>query len=124
MATGEAGSLPRVLVWDSKTNAIHFTDRLCICVNIMHMDVSDDVFVFRGFHRRGVVHVAFSKDGQMLASVGIDVHHSVAVHRWAENELLFTGHVDKVSIPRMKDIEDVPDVLIIYSGEMFGLCVW
>lgn len=74
-ATGDKGPNPRLVVWNTINHNILFSDR--------------------GFHRCGVNHVAFSKDGKLLASVGMDLEHCVAVHRWETNELLFTSFSDR-----------------------------
>ena len=36
--------------------------------------------VLGGFHAGGVAHVAFSHSGDLLATVGLDADHSVAVY--------------------------------------------
>lgn len=74
-ATGDKGPNPRLMVWNTVNHNILFSDR--------------------GFHHGGVDHVAFSKDGKMLASVGMDLEHCIAVHRWETNELLFTSFSDR-----------------------------
>jgi WD40 repeat protein len=74
-ATGEAGMHPRVIVWETDSREILFSDR--------------------DFHRDGIIHVSFSGDGRLLGTIGNDVYHSLALFDWDKNELLFTTFVDK-----------------------------
>ena len=71
----------------------------------------------RGFHRRGIIHVSFSSDGQLLAAVGMDVYHSVSVYRWAVKEVLFTSHVDKVGQPSLRlSSSSTPNLCLVSQG--------
>ena len=74
-ATGDAGPMPRILVWHTGSREI--------------------VFVDKAFHRNGILHLAFSDDGKLLGSVGNDVFHTLAVYRWSDNTILFTSYVDR-----------------------------
>eukprot|EP00606_Chrysophyceae_sp_TOSAG23-5_P001243 GSChrysophyteH2.ASY1.ANO1.529.1 assembled CDS len=73
-ASGEVGPRPRVIVWNTVTREVAFMDR--------------------DFHRGGIVCVAFSCDGKMLASVGNDLQHRLCVHRWEDQQCLFSSNVD------------------------------
>lgn len=74
-ATGEAGNLPRVLVWHTVTREV--------------------AFMSRGFHKDGIAALSFSNEGKLLSIVGNDPMHRVSVHRWETNETLFTADVDE-----------------------------
>ena len=62
VATGQAGKVPSVVVWDAITG--------------------ETVRTLRGFHKRAVSQVCFSTDGKLLASAGNDDKHSIAVYDW------------------------------------------
>jgi WD40 repeat protein len=100
VATGESAEIPRLIVWSTVTNAIHFSEKsappssLPILPDIS-FPTSASVSICRGFHRNGIIHTAFSADGKQLASVGLDLFHSVAVHLWRDKQLLYTCQVDK-----------------------------
>ena len=64
VATGQVGVRPSIVVWDAETG--------------------ETVQILYGFHRRAVCQLDFSPDGEMLASVGQDDDHSIAVYRWAD----------------------------------------
>ncbi len=83
VATGEMGAVPKIVVWNS-------TDR----VGFM-----DAVSVIKGFHRRAVLQLAFSPDGKLLASVGQDDDHSVAVWDWRAKTKVYSDRSDKVRAP-------------------------
>eukprot|EP00940_MAST-03C_sp_MAST-3C-sp2_P003191 g3191.t1 len=70
-ACGTYGSVPEVLVWNSRT--------------------MKTLQVHRGFHKRGIRRVAFSPDGMQLLTIGLDPDHSVAVYEWETNRVLFTS---------------------------------
>ena len=74
-ATGDIGPKPKLLIWHTKTREIMFLEKT--------------------FHRKGVIHVAFSNDGKLLAAVGNDNYHTLSVYRWADNTTLFTSQVDR-----------------------------
>jgi hypothetical protein len=62
IATGEVGKEARVLVWDSET--------LSCTAGLW------------GTHQGGVACLCFSRDGTRIASVGIDLEHSICVWDW------------------------------------------
>ena len=74
VASGEAGPIPRLIVWNSETKKVLYHNR--------------------DFHRNGIVHVSFSPDGHLLASVGNDNMQSIRVCRWEENIILFNSPVN------------------------------
>lgn len=65
VATGERGKKPGIRLWDARTGELRCE--------------------MRGFHTRGVVSLAFSQDMTLLASVGDDDDHSVALWEDASN---------------------------------------
>eukprot|EP00752_Nemacystus_decipiens_P008508 g7598.t1 len=73
-ATGEVGVEPKIIVWDTAT--------------------MQTVKVLKGFHRRAVTLLAFSENGALLASVGQDENHCLAVHDWEKGKLQHTGPSD------------------------------
>ena len=93
VATGDSHIMPTLLVWSSITKKILFSDR--------------------GFHQNGIIHTAFSHDGKQLASVGLDIFHSVAVHLWEENILLYSSQVDKGRCMSCNFLSDVGNTLAV-----------
>jgi microtubule-associated protein-like 6 len=75
IASGDVGPKPRLLVWHAVTHEILFADR--------------------SFHRNGIIHTAFSHDGRLLAAIGNDASHMLAVYHWAENKVVFTSLVSQ-----------------------------
>ena len=77
-AMGERGRKPSICVWD-----VHSGNTLVIC---------------SGFHRRGVTLLAWSPNGKMLASIGQDDNHSLAVYDTETGDLIASskGHQSKV----------------------------
>ncbi|CAM9178110.1 unnamed protein product, partial [Ectocarpus sp. 13 AM-2016] len=69
-ASGQRGRLPKVIVWE--------------------MGEMRTVRVLEGFHRRAVTTVTFSPDGRLLATMGADDHHGLAVYDWENSVLLCT----------------------------------
>mmetsp|Transcript_105800 Transcript_105800/g.182481 ORF Transcript_105800/g.182481 Transcript_105800/m.182481 type:complete len:736 (-) Transcript_105800:519-2726(-) len=67
VATGQIGKSPKICVWDVNTQTL--------------------VQEFAGYHQRAVVSVAFSADGSLLASVGLDDDHSIAVYDVTKGEM-------------------------------------
>jgi WD40 repeat protein/Ca2+-binding EF-hand superfamily protein len=67
IATGQMGRVPSISVWNPTT-----METKC---------------VLQGFHRRAVSLLAFSNDGKLLASVGHDDEHSLAIYDW-ENQTI------------------------------------
>ncbi|CAM9962636.1 unnamed protein product, partial [Ectocarpus sp. 8 AP-2014] len=65
MATGQEGSCPIVLVWDSASRPLKTKARL---------QLGDD--------KKGVSQVCFSSDGKLLAVACEDKGHTVMVFRW------------------------------------------
>ena len=64
VATGESGKSPKIIMWDPAT-----------------MEVLN---IIEGAHERGVVQLAFSPDGNTLASIGLDNQNSLTLHHWKE----------------------------------------
>lgn len=51
--------------------------------------------MIKGFHRRSVAKVAWSPDSRLIASVGADDDHSLAIYDWQDNHLLASAKVSK-----------------------------
>jgi microtubule-associated protein-like 6 len=77
-AMGEQGRKPKICIWD-----VHSGNTLMLC---------------GGFHRRGVTLLAWSPSGRMLASIGLDNDHSLAVYDAETGDLIASskGHQSKV----------------------------
>ena len=86
VATGELGARPKVFVWSATT-----------------LDV---LAIIRGVHRVGVLHVAFSGDGVLLATVGAPHEGAadrpaaqlVAIYDWRATLLLFAADVPAATL--------------------------
>ena len=65
---GDVGDAPSVHLWDANTGA--------------------SLVLIEGFHRGGVALLQFSDDGTLLASVGLDEHHTVALHTVRDGQLV------------------------------------
>eukprot|EP00003_Mantamonas_plastica_P007140 TRINITY_DN1595_c0_g1_i1.p1 TRINITY_DN1595_c0_g1~~TRINITY_DN1595_c0_g1_i1.p1 ORF type:complete len:1924 (+),score=719.51 TRINITY_DN1595_c0_g1_i1:2008-7779(+) len=78
VATGQIGKNPYVTIWDSNS-----------------MEVKSQL---KGFHKRGIAALDFSPDGEMLATVGIDDNHSIAVYNWQKGFMVASdkGSGDKI----------------------------
>lgn len=59
-------------------------------VIVWDMENMRTVVVLEGFHRRAVTIVKFSSDGRLLATMGADDHHGLAVYDWENSVLLCT----------------------------------
>ncbi|RYH27855.1 hypothetical protein EON65_12920 [archaeon] len=70
VATGEIGKFPKIVVWDANTG---------VTVQVIK------------FHKRGVSTIAFSADGMMVISCGMDDDRTVAVHNALTGSLLGKG---------------------------------
>ncbi|XP_015240079.1 PREDICTED: echinoderm microtubule-associated protein-like 6 [Cyprinodon variegatus] len=78
VATGQVGKDPYVCVWDSFT--------------------VQTVSLLRDGHTHGIACLAFSADGQRLASVGLDAKNTVCIWEWKKGRILATatGHSDRI----------------------------
>ncbi|KAM9364927.1 echinoderm microtubule-associated protein-like 6 [Pholidichthys leucotaenia] len=78
VATGQVGKDPYVCVWDSFT--------------------VQTVSLLRDGHTHGIACLAFSSDGQRLASVGLDAKNTVCIWEWKRGRILATatGHSDRI----------------------------
>nr|XP_020441832.1 echinoderm microtubule-associated protein-like 6 isoform X2 [Monopterus albus] len=78
VATGQVGKDPYVCVWDSFT--------------------VQTVSLLRDGHTHGIACLAFSGDGQRLASVGLDAKNTVCIWEWKRGRILATatGHSDRI----------------------------
>ncbi|EKX32589.1 hypothetical protein GUITHDRAFT_82168, partial [Guillardia theta CCMP2712] len=77
-ATGQVGRKALLCVWNTYT--------------------MQTLSVIRGFHDYGICSVSFNSDGSLLASVGMDVDHSIAVWDWktGQKRASATGHVNRI----------------------------
>jgi len=71
VATGQVGLVPRINIWATNT-------------------MENKVVLF-GFHKIGVAQLDFSPSGKLLASVGMDKYHSIAVYDWEAKLPVFTS---------------------------------
>ncbi|XP_041920810.1 echinoderm microtubule-associated protein-like 6 isoform X8 [Alosa alosa] len=78
VATGQVGKDPFICVWDTFT--------------------VQTVSILKDGHSHGVACLAFSSDGQRLASVGLDAKNTVCVWDWKKGKVLATatGHSDRI----------------------------
>ncbi|XP_065069605.1 echinoderm microtubule-associated protein-like 6 [Rhopilema esculentum] len=78
VATGQIGKNPSTHVWDARS--------------------MKTVAILKGFHRRGIICVDFSGDGNMLADVGMDDDHCICVWDWRKQEKIAStrGHKDVI----------------------------
>lgn len=78
IATGQIGRNPCTHVWD-------IVSMKCVAV-------------LRGFHKRGIICVDFSGDGEKLADVGLDDDHCICIWNWKKEEKLAStrGHKDVI----------------------------
>jgi len=78
VATGQVGKMPIIQVWSTET--------------------MQTLVTLRGFHEMGIAAVTFNKDGSKIASVGLDLDHSVAIWDWRRGARLATapGHTEKI----------------------------
>ena len=77
-AIGEIGRRPKVCIWD--------------------VNSGNTIMTIDGFHRRGVNLLAWSPSGSMLATVGLDNDHSIAVYNTETGDMIAEskGHQSKV----------------------------
>ena len=68
MATGEVNVNPTIHVWDANT--------------------LETLVVLKTSHKGGVLHLAFSGDGSLLLSVGMDKAFSLQVFQWKQNRTM------------------------------------
>jgi len=70
VATGEIGKFPKIVLWDANTGV---TIRVIL------------------FHKRGVANIAFSANGDLLVSTGMDDDRTVVVHNTRTGSVLGKG---------------------------------
>lgn len=71
VGTGEFGKKPSIHIWDS--------------------DTLETLSVFKGFHSNGISQLDFSPNRKYLASIGMDVYHSVAVYDCETSQRVFAS---------------------------------
>jgi WD40 repeat protein len=87
-ATGETGRQPSVIVWSSQDMR-----------SMARIECS---------HLTGVPLLAFNSKGDLLASIGLDENHTLAVHDWAKNVTVLRTHTDKREVFCMCYLADSP----------------
>ena len=71
VATGEAGRVPKIVVWRAEDQ---------VAVSTM-----------RGFHQAGIAFLSFSGNGNNLISISADRFHTCVVYDWRQQRLLATA---------------------------------
>lgn len=64
----------------------------------------------------GVSHLAFSNDGKLLASVGMDADHSIAVYEWESGKLVSSSKGSSAK-PLHLTFTHKDDKLVVVGGE-------
>jgi len=70
VATGEIGKFPKIVLWDANTG---------VTIRVIQ------------FHKRGVANIAFSANGELLVSTGLDDDRTVVVHNVRTGSVLGKG---------------------------------
>ena len=70
VATGEIGKFPKIVLWDANTG---------VTIRVIQ------------FHKRGVANIAFSRNGEVLVSTGMDDDRTVVVHNVRTGAVLGKG---------------------------------
>lgn len=91
VATGQQGARPCILLWDPTS----LMPKQCL----------------RGFHRRAVLLLRFSKDQRLLASIGGDDDHSLAIYAWRDAKIVATAAVCKRKVTPKEDEEHMLTVM-------------
>ncbi len=68
VATGEVNVNPNIHVWDART--------------------LETLIILKSSHKNGVMHLAFSGDGELLISIGMDTCFSIQVYQWEQGRTL------------------------------------
>ncbi|KAG3112607.1 Echinoderm microtubule-associated protein-like 6 [Phytophthora idaei] len=83
IATGEAALIPKIVIWSTQTLSESGAG-----------GGGGVLSVLRGFHRRGVSHLAWMPSGRTLVTVGQDEFHCVAVYQWEKAATSAEGNAD------------------------------
>ena len=73
VATGDEAVKSRIIIWNSTTFEIVFTDNSTL--------------------ENGISNISFSDDGSMICAMSNDFYHSVSIIKWDTSEVLFTSVV-------------------------------
>ena len=94
IATGDQSEKPMIRVWDGFT--------------------LNTLAVLEGFHRRSVIHLAFSPNGKYIASVGADKFHSIAVYDWEQCNIV--AYANSFSVKSFHLAFDPTGTIIVQTG--------
>eukprot|EP00322_Chrysochromulina_rotalis_P000674 CAMPEP_0115835948 /NCGR_PEP_ID=MMETSP0287-20121206/4458_1 /TAXON_ID=412157 /ORGANISM="Chrysochromulina rotalis, Strain UIO044" /LENGTH=898 /DNA_ID=CAMNT_0003289423 /DNA_START=1 /DNA_END=2697 /DNA_ORIENTATION=- len=89
IVTGQLGKDPKILVWSSRPDKGSKSLPLLCVIN--------------GDHKRAVIGLSFSSNGEFIGSVGFDNNRSIALYRWGKDKTMEKmrigtdkGHTDDV----------------------------
>ena len=83
VATGQQGKTPSIRIWSSARPK-----------GGVDPSVLESRRILEGFHKRAVSLLCFSDSGDLIASVGQDESHSIAVYNWNSGALVSTAKGD------------------------------
>jgi len=88
-ATGEVGMSPKLLVWST-------------------LNMSKPRTEIQGFFKTAIVACTFSRDGSMIAAVGADPDHSIALYKWQTGTLVASsrGSQEKIVCIKWSPFQD------------------